>query len=366
MRRPSAADQNRELLGSGAARPQKRSQQQRQWRAAASAQAGGQFEEGSSALGGWASQAAAQVDAFYRFTRPHTMLGTAISIGSISCLAAGPWPWPAAAGAALGQALVSALLMNVAIVGINQLYDIDIDKVNKPYLPLASGEWSPAAGAAVVAATAAASLAVGAASGSAPLLWTLAASLALGVLYSADLPLMRWKRSPLLAAGCILAVRAVFVQLGFYTHMAAALGAPALAASRPLGFITFFMLLFSVVIALFKDIPDVAGDAAAGLRTLSVRLGEKRVFWACVGLLLALYGAGVAFGLTAPPPPPGAPAWRGAVAKWGVAAGHAVLGGLLLRRAARVDTAQHGHITSFYMFVWALLYSEYLLVPFMA
>jgi homogentisate phytyltransferase/homogentisate geranylgeranyltransferase len=231
---------------------------------------------------------------------------------------------------------------------------------------LASGEWTPTTGAAVVAACTAGALAIGVLAGSAPLMWTLGASLALGVLYSAELPFMRWKRSPLLAAGCILAVRAVFVQLGFFTHMRAAIGAPALALSRPLGFITVFMLVFSVVIALFKDIPDVKGDRQAGLQTLSVRFGEKRVFWACVGLLLSLYAGGVAFGLTAPPPPVGAPAWQGPVSKVVVAAGHAAFGGLLLKRAREVDTSQHGNITSFYMFIWALLYSEYILVPFMA
>ncbi len=38
------------------------------------------------------------------------------------------------------QALLPALLMNIAIVGLNQLTDVEIDRVNKPYLPLASGE----------------------------------------------------------------------------------------------------------------------------------------------------------------------------------------------------------------------------------
>ncbi len=55
--------------------------------------------------------------------------------------------------------------------------------------------------------TGAAALAIGAAVGSAPLLLTLVGSLVLGVLYSTELPFMRWKRSPLLAAACILAVR---------------------------------------------------------------------------------------------------------------------------------------------------------------
>ena len=31
---------------------------------------------------------------------------------------------------------------NAFIVGINQIYDEDIDKVNKPFLPVASGEMS--------------------------------------------------------------------------------------------------------------------------------------------------------------------------------------------------------------------------------
>lgn len=40
-----------------------------------------------------------------------------------------------------------------------------------------------------------------------PLLLTLVGSLFLGIVYSTELPFMRWKRSPVLAAACILAVR---------------------------------------------------------------------------------------------------------------------------------------------------------------
>ena len=34
-----------------------------------------------------------------------------------------------------------------------------------------------------------------------------------------QLPFLRWKKVPILAAGCILAVRALVVQLGFHAHM---------------------------------------------------------------------------------------------------------------------------------------------------
>ena len=140
-----------------------------------------------------------------------------------------------------------------------------------------------------MAAAGCASLGAGAALGTAPLLATLAGSLALGLAYSADLPLLRWKRHPAVAATCILAVRAVLVQAGFYGHMRAALaaggvagggvsagggtaGAPTISLTlaslpAPLIFATAMMLAFSVAIALLKDVPDVAGDAAAGVRT---------------------------------------------------------------------------------------------------
>lgn len=190
---------------------------------------------------------------------------------------------------------------------------------------------------------------------------------------------MRWKRSPWLAALCILAVRAVMVQLGFFMHMRHALGLPAfsaaaaaaatssssssqvatlaasLAAQRPLCFTVAFMLLFSVVIALFKDLPDIKGDTAAGVRTFSVRHGPATVFAACVALLLAAYGAGIVFGLTSPAP------WS----RLPVAVGHAALGALLLSRAARVDPSRKHDLTECYMFVWKLFYAEYLIIPFL-
>jgi len=61
------------------------------------------------------------VSAFYRFTRPHTMLGTLVSVASVSLLAVGSQGIAGPATTALAQALSSALLMNICIVGINQV-----------------------------------------------------------------------------------------------------------------------------------------------------------------------------------------------------------------------------------------------------
>lgn len=46
-----------------------------------------------------------------------------------------------------------SVLMNIYVVGLNQLFDVEIDKVNKPYLPLASGKFSMATGIIIVSAS---------------------------------------------------------------------------------------------------------------------------------------------------------------------------------------------------------------------
>ncbi len=51
------------------------------------------------------------------------------------------------------------------------------------------------------------------------------------------------------------------VQLGFYFHMKQVLGGSRIMLTWPLVFAMCFMLVFSIVIALFKDIPDVKGDS---------------------------------------------------------------------------------------------------------
>ncbi len=111
----------------------------------------------------------------------------------------------------LAQALIPALLMNVCIVGINQMYDVDIDRINKPYLPLASGALNMAEGCGIVVVTGGVALAMGVMWGTPPLLATLVGSLLLGIAYSTDVPGLRWKQHPGVAAACILTVRCVMI-----------------------------------------------------------------------------------------------------------------------------------------------------------
>ncbi|CAI0415279.1 unnamed protein product [Linum tenue] len=189
-----------------------------------------------------------KLEAFYRFSRPHTVIGTVIGITSVSLL---PLQTSSEISPAFVMGLIKAVVpsvcMNIYVVGLNQLFDVEIDKVNKPTLPLASGEFSMATGVTIVAAS------------------------------LITLPLMRWKRHAFLAASCILIVRAVVVQLAFFIHMQKfVLGKP-VAITRTLVFATAFMCFFSAVIALFKDIPDLDGDRDFGIQSFTVKLGQEKV-----------------------------------------------------------------------------------------
>ncbi|KAF7838024.1 homogentisate phytyltransferase 1, chloroplastic-like [Senna tora] len=294
------------------------------------------------------------LDAFYRFSRPHTVIGTALSILSVSLLAVEKLSdlSPLFFTGVL-EAVVAALFMNIYIVGLNQLSDIEIDKINKPYLPLASGEYSFTTGVAIVASFSVLSFWLGWIVGSWPLFWALFVSFVLGTAYSINLPMLRWKRSAVIAAMCILAVRAVIVQLAFFLHMQTHVYKRPAVFSRPLIFATAFMSFFSVVIALFKDIPDIEGDKVFGIQSFSVRLGQKRVFWICVSLLEMAYGVALMVGAASPN------LWSKVI----TGLGHAILASLLWYRAKSIDLKSKPAITSFYMFIWKLFYAEYFLIP---
>jgi homogentisate solanesyltransferase len=79
--------------------------------------------------------------AFWRFLRPHTIRGTILGTSALVTRALLECPsaidWALLPRALLG--LLALLCGNGYIVGINQIYDVDIDAVNKPFLPVAAG-----------------------------------------------------------------------------------------------------------------------------------------------------------------------------------------------------------------------------------
>jgi homogentisate phytyltransferase/homogentisate geranylgeranyltransferase len=278
----------------------------------------------------------------WRFSRPHTIIGTALSVVGLYVIAAAE---RSAAGLPdLAATLVAGFAVNIAIVGVNQITDVEIDRVNKPFLPIAAGDLSLAGAKVIVGVCCVLPLAMGLTQG-----WVetvaVAAALAVGAVYS--LPPFRLKRFPVAASLCISGVRSVVVNLGVYWHFAGGID-PVVWA------LCLFVLPFSLAIALLKDVPDIEGDRRFAIRTFTVRLGPEPVFRLGMGALLVAYGGMI---LIAPV------VLRDSVEPLVLVGGHAAAVALLLWWASSANPRYHAQFTRFYMRVWVLFFLEYILVP---
>jgi len=239
---------------------------------------------------------------------------------------------------------VAAVAANVYITGLNQLTDVAIDRVNKPQLPLPAGDLTPRTAAAAALGCGAVSVAMALRSPSAWLRAVLLGSAAIGTAYSAR-P-VRLKRWPTTAAVCIVVVRGAVVNLGFYSHFRGALDPRAKAAAA-------FFAAFGLVIALMKDVPDIDGDAAADIRTLSVRVGPRRALDASVALLQATLLAAAAALATKSASP----------FRYPLAAAAVAVGAAAAAAAQDVDPDVKGDVAAYYMKLWGVFYGCYAALP---
>ncbi|KAH9681180.1 homogentisate phytyltransferase 1 [Citrus sinensis] len=291
----------------------------------------------------------------YRFTRPNTLNGLVIAVTSICCL-----PLQNLGDLTptffmeVFKTVVPAALMAIYMTAINQLVDVKIDKINKPDLPLASGDFSIKTGVAITLTCAMMSLAMGIMIGSPPLAWGLILWFILVTAYSIDLPFLRWKRNAFLAAISIMIGYGVGIQFSFFIHIQKyVLGRPVV-ITRSLIFTTGVITCMSLAKALLKDLHDVDGDKEYGIRTFSVVLGKERVFRVGVYMLLITYGAAAIFGAYS----------SSLLSKLITIISHCAIASFLWFRAQMVDLSENASILSFYMFIWKLYEVEYLLIHF--
>jgi homogentisate phytyltransferase/homogentisate geranylgeranyltransferase len=277
----------------------------------------------------------------WRFSRPHTLIGTTLGIVAL---------WTIAAAQDRGSNVVDLALtilagacVNVFIVGINQVEDVEIDRLNKPWLPIAAGDLSAPAAKRIVAASAAVPLAMAVSQGTAE---TVAVGVALAVGAAYSVAPLRLKRFPAVAAGSITLVRSLVLNLGVWLHIA---GTPVDAGVWAL---TLATVPFAFAIAVLKDVPDIEGDRRFGISTFSVRMGPRPVL--AIGVAaLTVAGAGMAVA--------GPLALAGASAV--VLVGGHVAGLLVLWRwALALDPADRAAFARFYQRVWILFFCEYALV----
>jgi homogentisate phytyltransferase/homogentisate geranylgeranyltransferase len=290
--------------------------------------------------------------ALWGFTRPHTIIGTTLSVLGLYVIAAAELPGVALGDGLgnLGWTLLAAWCVNVYIVGINQLEDVEIDRVNKPFLPLAAGALGMTAARRIVAACAVVPTVLALTQGAVELAGVLA-GLAVGTAYS--VPPLRLKRFPLLAALSITGVRAVVVNLAIALHFGQSLGDGSWTVPREVWALCLFVVPFAFAISILKDLPDAEGDRRFRIATFTLRLGPRRVLGMAMASLTAGYvGMAVAGPLLLDGTQPVV-----------LAGGHLAALALLWRARAGTDAGDRASASRFYMRVWALFFLEYLLVP---
>ncbi len=287
----------------------------------------------------------------WKFSRPHTIIGTSLSVFALYLIAL------ATTNRAVALTNVEQMLAvwlacvcgNVYIVGLNQLWDVEIDRINKPHLPLASGAFSRRQGQWIVGLTGMLAIVIAGLAGN-WLLTTVAISLFIGTAYS--LPPIRLKRFPLLAAFCILTVRGMVVNLGLFLHFGDKLNGTE-ALNPYVWTLTLFILLFTIAIAIFKDVPDLEGDRQFQIKTFTVVWGKAAVFNLSRGVITFCYLGMVVAGIF----------WLSSLNLVLFVGYHLILLGLLWWRSQDVDLTQKTAIASFYQFIWKLFFLEYLLFP---
>eukprot|EP00640_Fibrocapsa_japonica_P002183 CAMPEP_0113935668 /NCGR_PEP_ID=MMETSP1339-20121228/2779_1 /TAXON_ID=94617 /ORGANISM="Fibrocapsa japonica" /LENGTH=343 /DNA_ID=CAMNT_0000937901 /DNA_START=193 /DNA_END=1224 /DNA_ORIENTATION=- /assembly_acc=CAM_ASM_000762 len=290
----------------------------------------------------------------YKFTRPHTIRGTILASCTGVARALIEHPTQISLNlvprAVLG--LVALLMGNAYIVGINQIFDVDVDKVNKPFLPIAAGELTKKQAWMLVAGCGLLGPLIAALNFGGLILGLYLFGLVIGTLYS--VPPFQTKRFPIIAGLTIACVRGFLLNFGVYYAVKQALNIP-FQWNASVIFLARFMTVFAGVIAITKDLPDVEGDRKYNINTLTVRKGVPAVAKLATGVLLANYISAIVNGIVAP-----AQQFNKVV----MVSGHALFSVWLIKLYKDLNASSTTSVKKFYKGIWDLFYAEYCLYPF--
>ncbi len=291
-----------------------------------------------------------QARILWQFSRPHTIIGSVVSICTlyvIVCSAHGE-----AHPFMLLFALVMGIACNVFIVGINQVADVELDRINKPWLPIASGALTVRQ--AMVIVYTALVVCLGIASFVSPYLFGIIA-LAAGIGWAYSMPPFHLKRHHLSAAVAITTVRGVLVNVGGFMVFNYLVNR-SLVLPENVKILTVFIIVFSIVISWFKDLPDVEGDARYHIRTLAILYSPRTAVIAGHLLVGAAYLFTIAmkyagFRVSA------TPSMETSVLLYG----HIVLFALFIMNAFSIRLGRYSSIRKFYKRFWWFFFAEYVL-----
>jgi 4-hydroxybenzoate polyprenyltransferase len=210
------------------------------------------------------------------FSRPFTLVAPALGFASGAVTAAGAAPrepWSADLLLFPIVGLLMAAVLNAASNALNQIYDLEIDRVNKPRRPLPSGRLSLGDAWSFTIATYAVALGLAwlvAPDGRHECFWIVLVATLITILYS--VPPFRTKRLGIWANVTIAIPRGLLLKVAGWSSVKTIYGV------EP-WFIGAIFGLFLLGASTTKDFADMEGDAKGGCRTLPIIYGVERAAW---------------------------------------------------------------------------------------
>jgi homogentisate phytyltransferase/homogentisate geranylgeranyltransferase len=275
----------------------------------------------------------------WKFSRPHTIIGSVISITTLYLMA-----YDTKNTFDLTLLLLSIVVgvtCNVFIVGINQVSDIDIDRINKPELPIPAGVLSLKQAKNIVYAALIICYSI-AAYISMYLLVIVVLSTFIGWAYS--MPPFHLKKHHLSAAIAIATVRGVLLNAyGFLLFNFLLNNSTELTDNAEI--LTLFVIAYSVVISWFKDLSDIEGDAKFKINTLAISYSPK----------IALIIGNIIVSL----------AYLYSIVNYAnndfLQYGHVTLWALFILNTFSIKLSDHDSVRKYYKRFWWFFFAEYLL-----
>ena len=208
--------------------------------------------------------------------RPFTLVAPALGFvsGALTAVGAAPrdvWSPAIMVAPLLGSAM--AALLNAGNNALNQIYDLEIDRVNKPKRPLPSGRLSirQVWEFTIVTYTLALVLAwLVAPGGRHECFWLVAAAVVFTYIYS--VPPLRSKRLGIWANVTIAIPRGTLLKVAGWSSVKTIVGVEPWYIGAIFG-------LFLLGATTTKDFADMDGDRRGGCRTLPIQYGVRRAAW---------------------------------------------------------------------------------------
>lgn len=274
----------------------------------------------------------------WKFSRPHTIIGSVISITTLYLYAQqhhNPFNY-----ALLLLALIVGITCNIFIVGINQVQDVEIDRINKPNLPIPAGVLSLGMAKRIVYGSLLISLGVG--MYISPYLFLIVA-LSTGIGWAYSMPPFYFKKHHITAALSISIVRGVLLNAGGFLLFNYLLNNK-IDMPHDMLILTVFVIAFSVVISWFKDLADMEGDAKFNIKTLAITLRPKQVLQAGTLVVVVAYLFSI----------------LSAELKGILFYGHIILLILFLMNNMLINLKELSSIKKYYKRFWWFFFAEYL------